>query len=136
MSFLFDLGLGPIGFVAYIAAFLLALSIIVFVHEYGHFKVARLCGVQIDTFSIGFGREIYGWTDRHGTRWKIGWLPLGGFVKFAGDANVASLPNEPDPDRPSQPGDFQAKPVWQRAAGAVAGPLANFHLATTIFGVS
>jgi regulator of sigma E protease len=136
MSVLFDLGLGPVSYLAYALVFLVALSIIVFVHEYGHFKVARLCGVTVETFSVGFGREIYGWTDRFGTRWKIGWIPLGGFVKFAGDANAASMPGETDPARPSGPGDFHTKPVWQRAAVVIAGPLANFLLAILIFGAS
>src|SRR5947208_7341701 len=78
--------------VGYAVPFLVALTLIVFIHEYGHFKVARLCGVRVETFSIGFGREMWGWTDSYGTRWKLGWLPLGGYVKFAGDANAASLP--------------------------------------------
>lgn len=75
--------------IGYALPFLIALTLIVFIHEYGHFKVARMCGVKVETFAIGFGRELWGLTDRHGTRWKIGWLPLGGYVKFAGDANAA-----------------------------------------------
>jgi regulator of sigma E protease len=114
----------------YTAALMVALTIIVFIHEYGHFKVARLCGVKVDVFSIGFGREIWGWNDRHGTRWKIGWLPVGGYVKFAGDVNAAS---QPDPNVPPQPGEFQGKPIWQRALIVLAGPVANFILAFVLF---
>ena len=76
----------------YLLPFIAALTIIVFIHELGHFLVARWCGVAVEVFSIGFGREIFGWHDRHGTRWKVCWIPLGGYVKFEGDANPASLP--------------------------------------------
>jgi regulator of sigma E protease len=121
----------------YVLPFLLVLTVIVFVHEFGHFLVARWCSVDVEVFSIGFGREIFGWQDRHGTRWKVCWLPLGGYVKFAGDANAASLPS---PDRPvdgaAAPGDFHGKPVWQRAAVVVAGPAANYLLAILIFFLS
>lgn len=78
------------GIVVALAAFAVLLPLIVFVHEYGHFKVARLCGVRVDAFSIGFGKALVGWTDRHGTRWQISAIPLGGYVKFFGDANAAS----------------------------------------------
>jgi regulator of sigma E protease len=114
----------------YIAALLVALTVIVFVHEYGHFKVARLFGMKVDVFSIGFGRETWGKTDRHGTRWKIGWLPVGGYVKFAGDSNAASLP---DPSTPPKPDEFHGKPIWQRALVVLAGPVANFILAFVLF---
>ena len=118
----------------YVLPFLLVLTVIVFVHEFGHFLVARWCKVDVEVFSIGFGREIFGWQDRHGTRWKVCWLPLGGYVKFAGDANAASMPA---PDRQvhggAAPGDFHGKPVWQRAAVVVAGPAANYLLAVLIF---
>jgi len=77
-----------------IIAFLVLLTILVFVHEWGHYIVARRCGVRVEVFSIGFGREIYGWSDDHGTRWKISMIPLGGYVKFFGDVNAASLPDE------------------------------------------
>jgi regulator of sigma E protease len=119
--------------ITYAIPFLVALTLIVFVHEYGHFKIARLCGVKVDTFAIGFGRELWGRTDRHGTRWKIGWLPLGGYVKFAGDANAASLPERKSADHPPRPDDFQSKTVWQRALVVAAGPVANFVLAILIF---
>src|SRR5208283_4367835 len=72
--------------------FIFVISVVVFVHEFGHYWVARRCGVKIEAFSIGFGREIFGWTDRHGTRWKVSWLPLGGYVKMFGDSNAASMP--------------------------------------------
>ncbi|MGE0006587.1 MAG: RIP metalloprotease RseP [Parvibaculaceae bacterium] len=114
----------------YTAALLVALTVIVFIHEYGHFKVARLCGMKVDVFSIGFGREIWGRTDRHGTRWKVGWLPVGGYVKFAGDMNAAS---QPDLDAPPQPDEFHGKPIWQRSLVVLAGPVANFILAFFLF---
>ncbi len=118
--------------VSFITPFLVVMTGIVFFHELGHFLVARWCGVGIETFSIGFGREIVGWNDRHGTRWKIGWLPLGGYVKFEGDENAASMPAEQGEEEPS-PTSFHAKPLWQRALIVVAGPLANFILAIAIF---
>ena len=76
----------------YLVPFVVALTIIVFIHELGHFLVARWCSVRVEVFSIGFGREIYGWNDRHGTHWKVCWLPFGGYVKFEGDANASSFP--------------------------------------------
>src|SRR5665213_1854107 len=74
----------------YVLPFVLVLSVLVFVHEWGHYIVARLCGVKVETFSIGFGKEIFGWTDKAGTRWKFSWVPLGGYVKMFGDADPAS----------------------------------------------
>ncbi|MCA0434394.1 MAG: RIP metalloprotease RseP [Proteobacteria bacterium] len=118
---------------SYALPFLVAITVIVFVHEYGHFKVARWCGVKVDVFSIGFGKEIFGWTDRHGTRWKFCWLPLGGYVKFAGDANAASAPQAVPEGTKLESGNFHGKPVWQRAAVVAAGPIANFLLAIFIF---
>jgi regulator of sigma E protease len=130
MDFLATFPASVVSVVSYAAALMVALTIIVFIHEYGHFKVARLCGVKVDVFSIGFGREVWGWNDRHGTRWKIGWLPVGGYVKFAGDSNAAS---QPDPDAVPQPDEFHGKPIWQRALVVLAGPLANFILAFVLF---
>ncbi|MEM6499973.1 MAG: site-2 protease family protein, partial [Pseudomonadota bacterium] len=78
----------------FVAAFLLVLTVVVFVHELGHFLVARRCGVMVSTFSIGFGREIFGFVDRHGTRWRVAWIPLGGYVKFIDDENAASVPGK------------------------------------------
>jgi regulator of sigma E protease len=110
--------------------FLVAIIVIVFVHEFGHFIVGRWCGVKIETFSVGFGREIFGFNDKHGTRWKFSWLPLGGYVKFLGDANAASMPSvTSDPT----PGSLQAASVGKRAAIVAAGPFANFLLAVLIF---
>jgi regulator of sigma E protease len=112
--------------------FLVALVVIVFVHEFGHFLVARWCGVAVEAFSIGFGKEITGWHDRHGTRWKLSWIPLGGYVKFKGDANAASMPDA-DHAKDADPANFHNKPVWQRAAVVAAGPFANFALTIAIF---
>lgn len=123
--------------VFYALPFLVALTVIVFIHELGHFLVARWCGVDVEAFSIGFGREIFGWNDRHGTRWKVAWIPLGGYVRFRGDANAASLPDADALERAkSEPGNFHGKPVWQRAAVVAAGPIANFILAIAIFAVA
>jgi len=115
-----------------VVSFIGVLSIIVFVHEYGHFKTARLCGVRVETFSVGFGRSIVGFHDRHGTHWKIGWLPLGGYVKFAGDANAASLPTE-EALKSAKPGDFHVAALWKRALIVLAGPMANFIMAIVVF---
>ncbi|HUQ35297.1 MAG TPA: RIP metalloprotease RseP [Aestuariivirga sp.] len=118
----------------YLLPFIAALTIIVFIHELGHFLVARWCGVAVEVFSIGFGREIFGWNDKHGTRWKVCWLPLGGYVKFEGDANPTSLPQaEPDSEMTRTTGNFHGKPVWKRAAVVAAGPIANFILSILIF---
>jgi regulator of sigma E protease len=115
-------------------AFLCALGPLIFFHELGHYLVGRLFGVPVETFSIGFGRELFGWTNEHGTRWKVAWLPLGGYVKFVGDMNAASAPA----DAESLPEDvpehaFQFRPVWQRFLIVLAGPLANFIIAILIF---
>ncbi len=115
-----------------VVSFIGVLSIIVFVHEYGHFKTARLCGVRVETFSVGFGRSIGGFHDRHGTHWKIGWLPLGGYVKFAGDANAASLPTA-EALKTAKPGDFHTAALWKRALIVLAGPMANFIMAIVVF---
>ncbi len=141
-----------------ILAFLVLLMLIVFVHEYGHFSVARLFGIKVDVFSIGFGKPLLRWVDRKGTEWRIAALPLGGYVKFFGDLNAAS---QASPEVASQsegapvttqfpkPGHeeevsqgltpeerkvcFHFKPVWARAAVVAAGPIANFLLAIVIF---
>ena len=135
-----------------IPAFAVLLGLIVFIHEYGHFKTARLCGVKIETFSLGFGPALLQRTDRHGTVWKIAAIPLGGFVKFFGDANAASAGAESGEAGPATtqftsekdrleslltPEEkavcFHFKPVWQRMLIVAAGPLANFILALVIF---
>lgn len=123
-----------IWFLSYVLPFLAVLTLIIFVHEFGHFQVARWCGVNVEIFSVGFGRAIVKWYDRQGTQWKIAWIPLGGYVKFQGDANAASLPA--DSTAPGKPGDFHTSSVARRAAIVVAGPLANFVLAVVIFAAS
>ncbi|MCK9993450.1 MAG: regulator of sigma E protease [Alphaproteobacteria bacterium] len=120
----------------YISAFLLVLTVVVFFHELGHFLVARLCGVRVETFAIGFGRELLGWDDRHGTRWKIGWLPLGGYVKFWGDESAASTPDTDQLQKMSEADrsvSFHHKPVGNRMAIVAAGPVSNFVLGILIF---
>ena len=124
------------GIAGYVIPFLFVLSIVVFFHELGHFLVARWCGVRVLVFSIGFGPEIIGFYDRHGTRWKISAIPLGGFVKFFGDDNVASASNGSrlaDMDANERARSFVFQPVRKRASIVVAGPLANFLLAIVIF---
>jgi len=133
LSHLHALGGGVVG---YLVPFLFVLSLVVFFHELGHFLVARWCGVRILVFSIGFGPEIVGFNDRYGTRWKIAAIPLGGYVKFFGDENAASVPDterlaEMDDGEKSQ--SFVFQPVAKRAAIVVAGPMANFLLAIVIF---
>lgn len=120
----------PLWFI--VLAFIAAIGPLVFIHELGHYLVARWCGVGAETFSIGFGRELFGWSDRRGTRWKVGWLPLGGYVKFVGDMTPSSRGADtiPPEDRSRA---FHLKPVWQRILIVIAGPLANFLLAIAIF---
>jgi len=114
-------------------AFLALLGPVVFFHELGHYSVARLFRIPAETFSIGFGREIVGWTDRRGTRWKVGWLPLGGYVKFVGDMSPASDPADLESVPPELRDQvFQVRPVWQRFLVVLAGPAANFLLAILI----
>ncbi len=145
----------------FILSFILLLSVIVFVHEFGHFSAARLLGVRVEVFSIGFGKVLARWRDRHGTEWRISLLPLGGFVKFFGDAGPASNPSDEiaaEQDRqqdgpattqfpkPGQENElarrmtpeerkvcFHFKPVWARSIIVAAGPFANFALAIAIF---
>ena len=124
------------GFIGYIIPFLFVLTIVVFFHELGHFLVARWAGVKVLTFSLGFGPELFGFNDRHGTRWKISAIPLGGYVKFFGDESEASTPSSEtlasmtDEERK---GSFHHKKVGPRAAIVAAGPIANFILAIVIF---
>lgn len=120
----------------YLIPFLFVLTVVVFVHEMGHYLVGRLCGVGVKSFSIGFGPELFGWTARNGTRWRLSAIPLGGYVKFAGDLNSASVP-DPDQLRRMTPQErsesFHEKSVGRRAAIVAAGPIANFILAIAIF---
>jgi regulator of sigma E protease len=115
--------------------FLLTITLVVFVHELGHFLAARLFAVRVESFSIGFGRAVAGFHDRHGTHWKIGWLPLGGYVKFWGDEGVSSTPDHEKLDHATAKelaGSFHHKPLWQKAVIAIGGPVANFVLALAI----
>ena len=138
MSFDFLSNFGALGWgvLGYVIPFLFVLTIVVFFHELGHFLVARWCGVKVITFSIGFGAELFGFNDRHGTRWKVAAIPLGGYVKFFGDDNAASVPDQAaiatmtDAERKVS---FVHQKVAPRAAIVVAGPLANFLLSIVIF---
>jgi regulator of sigma E protease len=132
------------GALTWILPFLFVLTIVVTVHEFGHFLAARACGVAVDRFSIGFGQAIAHWRDRAGTEWRIGWIPLGGYVRFSGDENAASVPDSDDLDALRReiiahegPGAvrryFHFKPLWQRAVVVAAGPFANFVLSTVLF---
>ena len=120
----------------YILPFLFVLSLVVFFHELGHFLIGRWCGVKVDAFSLGFGPELFGFNDRYGTHWRLAALPLGGYVKFHGDANGASMTDAAAVAAMS-PEDravsFIAQNVWKRAAIVAAGPIANFILAIVIF---
>lgn len=113
-----------------ILAFVVVLGVLIFVHEYGHYWAARRVGIRVDVFSVGFGRAIWSRRARDGTEWKIGWMPLGGYVKLYGQ-------EPPDPSSPPPstlaPDSFAAKPVWARAFVVAAGPLANFLLAALLF---
>ena len=122
---------------SYLIPFLILIMIVVFIHEYGHYYFAKKYGVGVTDFSIGFGKEIFGWNDKSGTRWKLCWIPLGGYVKFYGDRNVFSQADQEklikqynDEDRKKL---FVLKPLYQRVLIVFGGPLANFILALLIF---
>jgi regulator of sigma E protease len=128
MGWVWLVGFGGLGFV-------LTITLVVFVHELGHFLAARFFGVRIESFSIGFGRALAGFRDSYGTHWKIGWLPLGGYVKFWGDDSVSSTPDHEKLDKASEAeraGSFHHKKLYQKAVIAVAGPVANFIFAVLI----
>ena len=129
--------LGSVGtFFMYIIPFLFVLTVVVFFHELGHFLVARWNGVKVSTFSIGFGKELFGFNDKYGTRWRFAAVPLGGYVKFIDDENAASKPDTEKFDKMSEEqkeGTFQSKTLGQKAAIVAAGPIANFILAIVIF---
>ena len=125
------------GIINTLLSFIVLISVVVFIHEYGHYYFARKYGVGVTDFSIGFGKEIFGWNDKSGTRWKICLIPLGGYVKFFGDRNVFSQSEQQelinkysDKDRNKL---FILKPIYQRALVVAAGPVANFILALFIF---
>ena len=121
----------------FIIPFIVLLTIVVFVHEYGHYYFARRYGVGVTDFSIGFGKELFGWNDKSGTRWKICWIPLGGYVKFFGDRNVFSQADQEELlkkyNKEDQDKLFVTKPLYQRALIVAGGPVANFILAIFIF---
>ena len=121
----------------YLIPFLILITIVVFIHEYGHYYFAKKYGVGVTDFSIGFGKEIFGWNDKSGTRWKICWIPLGGYVKFFGDRNVFSQSEQQELINKYNTEDqkklFILKPLYQRSIIVAAGPLANFVLAIIIF---
>ena len=123
-------------FLGYLIPFLFVLALVVFIHEMGHFLVGRMCGVKVETFSLGFGPRIASFYDRKGTQWALSAIPLGGYVKFKGDSDASSKPDHAaaaamsDEDKRDA---FPHKAVWQRAAIVAAGPLANFLLAFVIF---
>jgi regulator of sigma E protease len=138
MSFNFLSGINTFGsgVVGILIPFLFVLTLVVFFHELGHFLIARWAGVRVLVFSIGFGPELFGFNDRHGTRWKVSAIPLGGYVKFFGDDNAASVPDQAALAAMSEEErrhSFVHQPVGPRAAIVVAGPLANFLLAIVIF---
>jgi regulator of sigma E protease len=121
----------------YIIPFIILILVVVFIHEYGHYYFARKYGVGVTDFSIGFGKEIFGWNDKSGTRWKICWIPLGGYVKFFGDRNVFSQADQDkilkQYNQEDQEKLFVLKPLYQRTLIVFGGPLANFLLAIVIF---
>ena len=122
---------------SYILPFIILILIVVFIHEYGHYYFAKKFGVGVTDFSIGFGKEIFGWNDKSGTRWKICWIPLGGYVKFFGDRNVYSQADHKEIlekySEEDQKKLFTLKPLYQRSLIVFGGPLANFVLALVIF---
>ena len=136
MSFIEQIPLlGPIAY--YIIPFFIVLMVVVFIHEYGHYKVAQWCGVHSDAFSIGFGPEIFGWKDKRGTRWKLSLIPLGGYVKFRGDADAASGTADEEAleemTEEEREGSFPSASLPRRAAIVAAGPIFNFILAAVLF---
>ncbi|MBX2806003.1 MAG: RIP metalloprotease RseP [Hyphomicrobiales bacterium] len=137
MTFFADIGIWASiwSVLSWVLPFLFVLSVVVFVHEMGHFLAGRYFGVTVEAFSIGFGPEIIGFHDRYNTRWRIAWIPLGGYVKFKGDENAASVPSAVNVDQLSpndRKGNFHASPLYQRAIVVAAGPIANFVLSICI----
>jgi regulator of sigma E protease len=133
------------GIALWIVPFLFVLGLVVTVHELGHFLAARAVGTKVDRFSIGFGKALATWRDKSGVEWRLGWAPIGGYVRFAGDENAASIPDADDlaamrrevvrrEGEAALKGYFHFKPLWQRALIVAAGPAANFVLAILLFG--
>jgi regulator of sigma E protease len=136
MNFLSNFGIWGGGWTGWVVPFLFGLGVVVFFHELGHFLVARWVGVRVLVFSVGFGPELFGFNDRHGTRWKLAAIPLGGYVKFFGDQNAASVPDQDaiaTMTEEERTQSFVHKSLPRRAAVVVAGPIANFILASVIF---
>lgn len=140
MSDIIQATFGAEGFIlGTLVPFLFVLTVVVFVHEMGHYLVGRWCGIGVRAFSIGFGPELFGFNDKHGTRWKLCAIPLGGYVKFVGDMNATS--SQPTTEEMEELTDeerkvaFHTQPVWKRAATVVAGPLFNFLLTIAVFTV-
>ncbi len=122
-------------YIDWILPFLVVLSVLIFVHEFGHYLVARLCGVKVEVFSIGFGPELFGWNDRHGTRWKVSAIPLGGYVKMYGEETFGQGDEGGDVSLASpelQAGSFRNKSLRQRSAVVAAGPAANIVFALIV----
>lgn len=128
----------------FVVSFGLVLGLVVTIHELGHFLAAKMFGVAIDRFSIGFGKALATWTDRSGVEWRLGWIPLGGYVRFSGDENASSVPDRDDLEAMRRAIErdegaeavgryFHFKPLWQRAIVVAAGPIANFVLAVALF---
>lgn len=137
-DFLTSIGAGLPSLGLTLLAFVFVLVVVVFVHEMGHFLVGRWCGIGVKTFSIGFGPELFGWNDRHGTHWRVAAVPLGGYVKFVGDAGATSEPDAEELATMSEEEKavaFHTQPVWKRAATVFAGPFANFLLTIAVFAV-
>ena len=122
---------------SFILPFIVLILVVVFIHEYGHYYFAKRYGVGVTDFSIGFGKELIGWNDKSGTRWKICWIPLGGYVKFFGDRNVFSQADQEELlkkyNKEDQEKLFVTKPLYQRSLIVAGGPIANFVLAIFIF---
>ena len=129
--------IAEIPYVGWVPPFLVVLGVVVFIHEYGHYIVGRWCGIRAEIFSIGFGPELVHWHDKRGMRWRVGALPLGGYVKFAGDRDAASAGVDSEALRTmsaeERAGAFHLAPVWKRALTILAGPFANFLLSILIF---
>src|SRR6185312_3921393 len=128
----------------YVIPFIVVVGVVITVHEFGHFLAAKALHTKIDQFSIGFGKAFAHWTDKSGVEWRLGWLPIGGFVRFAGDDNAASVPDQDDLEAlrrdlvaregaAALAGYYHFKPIWQRAVISAAGPVANFLLSIAIF---
>ncbi len=131
--------IASIPFVGWVLPFLLVLGAVVFIHEYGHYIVGRWVGIRAEVFSIGFGPELFHWIDKRGMRWRVGLLPLGGYVKFAGDMNAASAGADPEAiaamSAEERAGAFHLAAVWRRALTVLAGPVANFLMSIAVFTV-